>query len=81
MFKAQILGMSGEERLPAFSMSYLCVTLQGTPAEIAKCTCEFPQCRPVIQNPPPLKGLNIRIPIIPLTGPGFVNQGSGSGFR
>ena len=34
-------------------------------------------CRPIINNPPPFKGLNIRIPtIIPIKGKGFINQGS-----
>ena len=36
------------------------------------------QCRPMINKPPPFKGLNIRIPIlIPIKGRGFLNQGSG----
>ena len=33
-------------------------------------------------EPPPSKGLNIRIPfIIPIKERGFINQGSGSGFK
>ena len=36
------------------------------------------QCRPMINNPPPFKCVNIRIPIIiPIKGRGFMNQGSG----
>ena len=36
----------------------------------------------MINEPPPLKGLNIRIPIIsPIKGRGFANQGSTLGFR
>ena len=32
----------------------------------------------MINNPPPVKGLNIRIPIIiPIKGRGFINHGSG----
>ena len=32
------------------------------------------QCRPVINKPPPSKGLNIRIPIvIPIKGSGLIN--------
>ena len=35
-------------------------------------------CRPMIDNPPPFKGLNIRIPVIfPAKGRGFINQGFG----
>ena len=35
-------------------------------------------CRPMINKPPRLKGLSIRIPIIiPTKGRGFKNQGSG----
>ena len=34
--------------------------------------------RPMINKPSPLKGLNVRIPIIiPMKGRGSVNQGSG----
>ena len=34
----------------------------------------------MIKNPPPLKGLDIRIPItIPIKGRGFINHGSGLG--
>ena len=37
---------------------------------------------PLLKRPPPFKGLDIRIPIIiPIKGRGFVNQGSGLGFR
>ena len=33
-------------------------------------------------NPPPFKGLNIRIPIVlPIQGRGFTNQGSGLGLK
>ena len=36
----------------------------------------------MITNPPPFKGLNIRIPIIiPIKGKGIINQGSGLGLR
>ena len=36
----------------------------------------------MINKHPPLKDLNIRIPIIiPIKGRGFVNHGSGLGFR
>ena len=35
-------------------------------------------CRPLINKPPPFKGLGIRIPIIiSIKGRGFVNQGCG----
>ena len=35
-------------------------------------------CRPMINNPPPFKGLNIMVPIIILIeGRGFIKQGSG----
>ena len=35
----------------------------------------------MINNPPPFKGLNTRIPIIiPMKGRGFINQGSTLGF-
>ena len=34
------------------------------------------QCRPMINKPPPFKGLNIRIPIIiPVKRRGFINHG------
>ena len=33
--------------------------------------------KPMISKPPPVRGLNIRIPIItPIKGRGFMNQGS-----
>ena len=36
------------------------------------------KCKPMINNPPPFKGLNIRIfIIITINGAGFINQGSG----
>ena len=36
----------------------------------------------MIDKPPPFEDLNIRIPIIiPIKGRGFINQGSGVGFR
>ena len=36
-----------------------------------------PECRPMINKPPPLKGLIIRIPILmPIKGRGFINKGS-----
>ena len=36
----------------------------------------------MINKPPPFKGLNIGIPIIiPTKGRGYINQGSGLGFR
>ena len=35
-------------------------------------------CRPMINNPPPFKGLDMRIPIItPMKRKGLMNQGSG----
>ena len=40
--------------------------------------CKTRSCRPMINKPPPFKGLNSRIPvIIPMKGRGFVNQGLG----
>ena len=36
----------------------------------------------MINEPPPFKGLNIRIPmLIPIMGRGFLNKGSTLGFR
>ena len=36
------------------------------------------ECRPMIDKPPPFKGLNIRISmIVPIDGRGFINQRSG----
>ena len=38
----------------------------------------FRYCRPMINKPPPLKGLNIRIPIrIPIDGKGLLVMGLG----
>ena len=38
--------------------------------------------RPMINKPPPFKGLDIRIPtILPIAGRGFMNQGSGKSFH
>ena len=34
-------------------------------------------CRPMINKPPPFKGLNIITIIIPIEGRGFMNLGSG----
>ena len=35
------------------------------------------KCRPMINKPPPFKGLKKRVPIIiPIRGRGFINQGS-----
>ena len=39
-------------------------------------------CRPMINKPPPLRGLNIGIPtIIPIKGTEFINQGSQAAFQ
>ena len=39
--------------------------------------CNLGYCRAVINEPPPLNGLFIRIPVItPINGRGFINRGS-----
>ena len=48
-------------------------------ASVLKNGLKIQECRPMINTPPPFKGLNIRIPIIiHIKGRGFTNQGSGS---
>ena len=37
-------------------------------------------CRPMMNKSPTFKGLNIRIPIIPIKGRGLIKRESGLGF-